>query len=47
MDYRKWLREQGVDTTGMRLMGSVEATMSVFVKRLKNGRSWSEKGLYD
>lgn len=47
MDYRKWLREQGVDTTGMRPMGSAEATMSVFAKRLKNGRSWSEKGLYD
>jgi hypothetical protein len=46
MDYRKWLREQGVDTTGMRPMGSAEATMSVFAKRLKNGRSWSEKGLY-
>lgn len=30
----------------MRPMGSAEATMSVFAKRLKNGRSWSEKGLY-
>lgn len=46
MDDRQWLKEQGVDTTGMRPMGSAEATMSMFAKRLKNGRSWSEKGLY-
>lgn len=26
-------------------MGSAEGTMSVFAKRLKHGRSWSEKGL--
>jgi len=31
----KRLREQGEDTTGMRPMGSAEATMSVFAKRLK------------
>jgi hypothetical protein len=28
----------------MRPMGSAEGTMSVFAKRLKNGRSWVEKG---
>lgn len=43
-DYREWLKEQGIDTTGMRPMGSAEGTMSVFAKRLKNGRSWVEKG---
>jgi hypothetical protein len=43
-DYRKWLRERGIDTTEMRPMGSAEGTMSVFAKRLKNGRSWVEKG---
>ncbi|MCF6093923.1 ISLre2 family transposase, partial [Microaerobacter geothermalis] len=43
-DYRKWLMERGVDTAGMRPMGSAEATMSVFAKRLKNGRSWVDKG---
>ena len=44
-DYREWLREQGIDTSGMRPMGSSEATMSVFAKRLKNGRSWCDQGL--
>ena len=44
-DYRKWLQEQGIDTKGMRPMGSAEGTMSVFAKRLKNGRSWVEKGV--
>lgn len=44
-DYREWLKEQGMDTTGMRPMGSAEGTMSVFAKRLKNGRSWVENGL--
>jgi Uncharacterised protein family (UPF0236) len=43
-DYRKWLMEKGIDTEGMRPMGSAEGTMSVFAKRLKNGRSWVEKG---
>ncbi|QZT32998.1 ISLre2 family transposase [Caldalkalibacillus thermarum TA2.A1] len=43
-DYRQWLQEQGIDTTGMRPMGSAESTMHVFAKRLKQGRSWSEKG---
>ena len=44
-DYRQWLQAQGIDTTGMRPMGSAEATMHVFAKRLKQGRSWSEKGV--
>lgn len=44
-NYRKWLEEQGIETTGMRQMGSAEGTMSVFAKRLKNGRSWVEKGV--
>ena len=26
-DYRKWLKEQGIDTKGMRPMGSAEGTM--------------------
>lgn len=43
-DYRKWLRKQGISTDGMRRMGSAEATMSVFAKRLKNGRSWVKSG---
>lgn len=43
-DYREWLKEKGIDTEGMRPMGSAEGTMSVFAKRLKNGRSWVEKG---
>src|SRR5690625_1449616 len=34
-----------LDTTGFRPMGSAEGTMSVFAKRLKNGRSWSDEGL--
>lgn len=44
-DYRKWLEEQGIRTEGMRPMGSAEGTMSVFAKRLKNGRSWVERGV--
>src|SRR5690606_23337631 len=44
-DYRNWLKDQGIDTTGMRPMGSAEGTMSVFAKRLKNGRSWVDKGV--
>ncbi|CAI9393860.1 TPA: ISLre2 family transposase [Acinetobacter baumannii] len=44
-DYRIWLQEQGIDTSDMRPMGSAEGTMSVFAKRLKNGRAWSEKGI--
>ncbi len=41
-DYRIWLIEQNIDTNGMRPMGASEATMRVFAKRLKNGRSWSD-----
>lgn len=44
-DYRKWLKEKGIEIDGMRPMGSAEGTMSVFAKRLKNGRSWVEKGV--
>lgn len=44
-DYRTWLNEQDIDTSGMRPMGSAEGTMRVFARRLKNGRSWSERGL--
>ncbi|MDQ0339466.1 hypothetical protein J2S00_002254, partial [Caldalkalibacillus uzonensis] len=44
-DYRDWLKAHGIDTEGMRPMGSAEGTMSVFAKRLKNGRSWVEKGV--
>ena len=44
-DYRERLREKGIDTEGFRPMGSAEGTMSVFARRLKNGRSWSDVGL--
>lgn len=44
-DYRKWLTEQNIDTSDMRPMGASEATMRVFAKRLKNGRSWSNRGI--
>lgn len=44
-DYRKWLKAKGIDTQGMRAMGSAEATMSVFAQRMKNGRSWVEEGM--
>jgi hypothetical protein len=44
-DYRKWLEENGVDTSQYRPMGSAEGTMSVFAKRLKNGRSWCDQGI--
>lgn len=43
-DYRKWLKEKKIDISGLRPMGSAEGTMSVFAKRLKNGRSWVDKG---
>lgn len=43
-DYRKWLETFDIDTETMRTMGSAEATMSQFSKRMKNGRSWVEKG---
>lgn len=44
-DYRERLEEKGIATEGFRPMGSAEGTMSVFSKRLKQGRSWSELGL--
>ena len=44
-DYRQWLTEQNIDTSGMRPVGASEATMRVFAKRLKNGRSWSDQGI--
>lgn len=44
-DYRAWLREKGIDTTGMRPMGSAEGTMHSFAKRVKNGRSWCDRGI--
>ena len=44
-DYRVWLGNQEIDTSGMRPMGSAEGTMRVFARRLKNGRSWSERGI--
>ncbi|RYM05359.1 ISLre2 family transposase, partial [Sporolactobacillus sp. THM7-7] len=43
-DYRKWLASCGIETKGMRTMGSAEATMSQLAKRMKNGRSWVEDG---
>jgi len=44
-DYRERLREKGIETEGFRPMGSAEGTMSVFARRLKNGRSWADLGL--
>lgn len=44
-DYREKLKTKGMDTEKFRPMGSAEGTMSVFAKRLKHGRSWSNKGL--
>jgi len=44
-DYRKTLEANGIDTTGMRPMGSAEAQMRVLAKRTKRGGySWSERG---
>jgi hypothetical protein len=44
-DYRKRLEANGIDTTGMRPMGSAEAQMRVLAKRTKRGGySWSERG---
>jgi hypothetical protein len=46
IDYRKVLREAGIDTTGMRPMGSAEAQMRVMAKRTKRGGySWSVRGV--
>lgn len=45
-DYRDRLQEKGVDTSGMRPMGSAESNMNLMSKRLKkNGYSWSLSGL--
>lgn len=45
-DYRIQLREAGVDTTGMRRMGSAESQMRVMAKRTKRGGySWSPRGV--
>lgn len=44
-DYREWLKAKGIDTTGMRPMGSAESTMSVFANRVKNGRAWCKSGI--
>lgn len=45
-DYREVLKRKGVNTDGFRPMGSAEGTMSVFARRLKNGRSWCTDGLH-
>ncbi|TMZ52155.1 ISLre2 family transposase, partial [Klebsiella pneumoniae] len=40
------LRQAGLDTTGMRPMGSAEAQMRVMAKRTKRGGySWSKRGI--
>src|SRR5699024_7316020 len=44
-DYRDRLKEKGINTSRFRPMGSGEGTMSVFAKRLKNGRSWCKEGI--
>jgi len=45
-DYRKTLQAQGIDTSGMRPMGSAEAQMRIFAKRTKRGGySWSVRGV--
>ena len=44
-DYRDILHERGIKTDDFRPMGSAEGTMSVFARRLKNGRSWCRHGL--
>lgn len=44
-DYRKVLQSEGIDTTGMRPMGSAESTMRVLGRRLKHGRAWSPRGM--
>jgi len=44
-DYREKLKRKGVNTEKFRPMGSAEGTMSVFARRLKNGRSWCTEGL--
>lgn len=44
-DYRIQLRELGVDTTGLRGMGAIEGTISLFASRVKGGRAWGKPGL--
>jgi len=45
-DYRKTLQAKGIDTSGMRPMGSAESQMRIFAKRTKrSGYSWSERGV--
>ncbi|MED0745601.1 UPF0236 family protein, partial [Aeribacillus composti] len=44
-DYREWLKEQGVDTTGMYPMGRAESVRSQLAYRVKYRRSWTDKGL--
>jgi len=45
-DYRKTLQAKGIDTSGMRPMGSAESQMRIFAKQTKRGGySWSERGV--
>jgi hypothetical protein len=45
-DYREVLRQAGLETAGMRPMGSAEAQMRVMAKRTKRGGySWSKRGV--
>ena len=44
-DYREKLKDKGINVDTYRPMGSAEGMMSVFARRLKNGRSWSKNGL--
>lgn len=44
-DYRKALHQRGIDTTGMRPMGSAESQMNVIAKRTKGGYSWRVPGV--
>src|SRR5699024_8971301 len=43
--YQVRMQAKGIDAEGFRPMGSAEGTMSVFAKRLKNGRSWCKEGI--
>lgn len=46
VDYRIRLKEQGVDTTGLRRLGAAESQAATFADRVKGrGRSWSPLGL--
>jgi hypothetical protein len=45
-DYRETLRNAGIDTSGMRPMGSAEAQIRIMAKRTKGGGySWSVRGV--